>query len=116
MNISSKGKWPANVLSNFAAMPFVVDGVQCRSTFAHSWGKPLSLRVVVRERRVPRGQQRPFGAIALDEFSSKHTLDQTEVFFRTLPAAVFIRILYSVRAELQAETPRDGVIRSRSNS
>ncbi len=31
LNISSKGKWPANVLSNFAAMPFVVDGVQCNS-------------------------------------------------------------------------------------
>jgi len=43
----------------------------------------LGLPHVVRERRVPRGQQRPFGAIALDEFSSKHTLDQTEVFFRT---------------------------------
>ena len=31
LNISSKGTWPANVLSNFAATPFVLDGIECAS-------------------------------------------------------------------------------------
>lgn len=31
INIGSNGKWPANVLSNFAATPFVIDEVSCAS-------------------------------------------------------------------------------------
>lgn len=31
MNIGSNGKWPVNVLSNFAATPFEIDGVKCNS-------------------------------------------------------------------------------------
>ena len=31
INIASGGHWPANVLSNFAATPFIVDGVECAS-------------------------------------------------------------------------------------
>lgn len=31
INIASGGKWPANVLSNFAATPFLIDGVECAS-------------------------------------------------------------------------------------
>ncbi|MDA2935953.1 hypothetical protein MYX06_01940 [Patescibacteria group bacterium AH-259-L05] len=31
INIGSKGGWAANVLSNFAATPFVIDGVECAS-------------------------------------------------------------------------------------
>lgn len=31
MNIGSNGKWPANVLSNFAVTPFTIDGVECAS-------------------------------------------------------------------------------------
>jgi predicted NAD-dependent protein-ADP-ribosyltransferase YbiA (DUF1768 family) len=31
MNISSKGKYPANSLSNFSPHPFEIDGVQCAS-------------------------------------------------------------------------------------
>lgn len=31
INIGSKGGWSANVLSNFAATPFVIDGVSCAS-------------------------------------------------------------------------------------
>lgn len=31
INIASGGHWPANVLSNFAATPFIIDGVECAS-------------------------------------------------------------------------------------
>lgn len=31
MDIRSKGKYPANALSNFAPHPFVIDGVECAS-------------------------------------------------------------------------------------
>jgi len=31
INIGSQGKWPANKLSNFAAAPFIIDGVECAS-------------------------------------------------------------------------------------
>lgn len=31
LNVSSNGAWPANVLSNFAATPFTIDGVECAS-------------------------------------------------------------------------------------
>lgn len=31
MDISSKGKYPANKLSNFASHRFIIDGIQCNS-------------------------------------------------------------------------------------
>jgi len=31
MNIQSKGKYPANALSNFSPHPFVIDGIKCNS-------------------------------------------------------------------------------------
>lgn len=32
INIHSEGHWPADILSNFAATPFVIDDVQCASS------------------------------------------------------------------------------------
>ncbi len=165
MNISSKGKWPANVLPNFAATPFVVDGVQRNSAegfiqalkfpnlemqkhvcslvgkAAKFAGKKAAKRIH-RERNVwwqgkeiEFRSEEHFGLIervlrakfiqsdrakrallATRDTTLTHDMGQSESPHTSLPAAVFIRILYKVQAELQAETSRDGVIRSRSIS
>lgn len=157
MSISSKGEWPANVLSNCAATPFVIDGVQCNSAegfiqalkfpnpemqkhvcslvgkAAKFAGKKAAKRIH-RERKVwwqdkeiEFRSQEHFGLIeralrakfnqsdrakrallATRNSTLTHDVGQPESPHTSLPAAVFIRILYKVRAELQAEPDAKG--------
>jgi predicted NAD-dependent protein-ADP-ribosyltransferase YbiA (DUF1768 family) len=152
MNISSKGPWPCNVLSNFAATPFVIDGVQCNSAegfiqalkfpnlemqkhtcslvgiAAKKAGKSAAERIRLRRKVWWHGKEFEFRSpehfelieralrakftqsdrakrtlLATRDATLTHEVGQSANALTSLPATVFIRILYKIRAEVQAE-------------
>jgi predicted NAD-dependent protein-ADP-ribosyltransferase YbiA (DUF1768 family) len=151
INISSKGGWPANVLSNFAATPFVFDGVRCNSAEgfiqalkfrnpemqkhvcalvgkgAKMAGKKAADRIRREHKVWWQGQEfefrseQHFGLVeralrqkytqsdrakralaATRDCALTHDVVQSDSQHTSLPADVFVRILYRIRAELQA--------------
>lgn len=152
INISSRGGWPANVLSNFAATPFVLDGVPCASAegfiqalkfpnpamqrhicalvgmAAKSRGSKATRRIVREQSVWWLGQRYVFRstehyALVRRALRAKYTqCDRArrallatykatlthnvgkESPHTSLPAREFIRMLNSIRAELNATT------------
>jgi len=150
INISSKGEWPANVLSNFAATPFVIDGVKCNSAegfiqalkfpnpemqkhvcaLVGIGAKQAGIKAAKRIQREQKvwWQGREFEFRSDEHFSQieralrakftqsdrarrallatrdatlSHQVGQSDDKHTSLPASVFVRILYRIRAELQ---------------
>ena len=151
MNIHSKGDWPANVISNFAATPFVVDGVECNSAEgfiqalkfpnpdmqkhvcslvglgAKKAGSKAAARIRIQRKvwwqgvafefrsdehfgLIERGLRAKFtqsdrarrALLATRDATLTHETGHSDDGWTSLPAAVFIRMLYKIRAELAA--------------
>jgi len=149
MNISSKGDWPANVISNFAATPFVLDGVACNSgegfiqalkfpnpemqkhicslvgLGAKKAGRKAASRIRIQRKvwwqgaeyefrtddhfaLIERGLRAKFtqsdrarrALLATRDATLTHETGHSDDGWTSLPAPVFIRILYKIRAEL----------------